>query len=203
MKSFLIILVSILVVTGCTSSINETQSSGLVIKEISPDKSSALAKQNLLQLTQVYELSPFIYTKNIRIQSDVTSHSHLVITLNTKNADNPKKLLSQFLHEQLHWWTQMNHANAQLAMNDLKKYFPEVPVKKGETAESTYLHLIICFLEYKALGFYIGEKDSKKIINEFKNKDKIYPWVYTQVLNKEKTINWAVKKNKILPPILF
>lgn len=198
MNQFLIVL--LILFWGCSTPQPESHPSGLMITEINPDKATALTKQNLLQLSQVYDLSPFYFTKKIHIQSKVVSHSHPVLVLNTKNAEFPKKLLSAFIHEEIHWWLTENKNRSTPAIKDLQKIYPKVPVTKGQNARSTYLHLIVCYIELKALSSYLGKEEGRKIITSIMKKDKFYPWVYYQVLYKDFAINKIVAKYKLVPP---
>lgn len=197
-----ILILPLLIVLGCAARKEPPHPSGLVVTETNPNKWTALTKQNLLHLAQVYDLSPFLYTKTIKIESRVIPHSHPVLTLNSRNAEAPKKLLSVFLHEQLHWWLTNNKVQTDLAIKDLKKIYPKAPVTKSMGPNSTYLHLIVCYLELKAVSFYLGKKDGREVISSIMNKDKIYPWIYNQVLNKDLAIQKIVKKHKLLPPPL-
>lgn len=200
MKWFLILTLFIL--SGCAARQEPPHPSGLVVTETNPNKWTALTKQNLLHLTQVYDLSPFIYTKNVKIESRVIPHSHPVLTLNSRNAENPKKLLSVFLHEQFHWWLTMNKTQTDLAIKDLKKIYPKAPVTKSDGPNSTHLHLIVCYLEMRAVSFYLGKKEGREVISSIMKKDKIYPWIYNQVLNRDSAIQKVVKKHKLIPPAL-
>lgn len=197
-----ILILPLLIVLGCAARKEPPHPSGLVVTETNPNKWTALTKQNLLHLAQVYDLSPFLYTKTIKIESRVIPHSHPVLTLNSRNAEAPKKLLSVFLHEQLHWWLTNNKVQTDLAIKELKKIYPKAPVTKSMGPNSTYLHLIVCYLELKAVSFYLGKKEGREVISSIMNKDKIYPWIYNQVLNKDFAIQKIVKKHKLLPPPL-
>lgn len=202
MKLILVILLFALAF-GCASrKKDEGHPSGLNIVEVKPNKWTAITKQNLLQLTQVYDLRPFLFTRKVKIQSRVIPHSHPVLTLNTRNAENPHKLLSVFLHEQLHWWLTKNPENTKEAVKLLKKYFPKAPVTKSLGADSTHLHLLVCYLELKALSHYMGKKEGREVVYSIMKKDKIYPWIYYQVLFRPSSIEKVVKKFKLLPPPL-
>ena len=185
---------------GCASTTPDETPSGLKITEVGPNKWTALTKQNLFHLAQVYDLTPVLFTKEVNIQSKVIPKSHPVLTLNTRNAEHPKRLLSSFLHEQLHWWAVMNNEKMNLAVKELKKIYPTAPITKGSGPNSTYTHLIICYLEYRTLAYYLGEKESREVISVIMKKDKIYPWIYFQVLNKAFAIKKVVQKHQLLPP---
>lgn len=189
---------------GCaTSSPDPTNSIGLIIDEKHPNKETAMVKQNLFHLAQVYDLRPFLYTKRIIIDPNVISHSHPVLTLNTRFAEYPHKLLSLWLHEELHWWMVEKGPEVKAAIKELKKIYPHMPrPSKILPPDSGHLHLIVCYLEVRAMQFYLGEKEAKKIIQQFIRKDKLYPWIYYQILHKPFPIKRIVERFKLLPPPL-
>jgi hypothetical protein len=161
------------------------------ISEINPNKWTAITRQNLEQLFQVYHLKPFLFTHDLQIQSQVVPHSHPVLTLNTRFAEQPNKLLSAFIHEQLHWWAKSKSESMDKAVLEMKVLFPQFP-KDG-------LHIIICFLEYKSMIHFVGKKEANKVLKDFINKDKIYPQIYTQVYLKYKPIEIIVNKYSLSP----
>lgn len=191
----ILIVFLLFVLCGCTTEPKKPAISGSVIRisEISPDKWTALARQNLEQLIQIYHLDPILFTRDINIQSNIETHSHPILSLNTRYAEYPNKLLSVFVHEQLHWWVDHKKQNVDKAIHEMKKIFPVLP------KDSTYLHLIICFLEYDAMIHYLKLKEANKILKDFIYKDKINSWINTQVYLKFKTINFIIKRNKLSP----
>ncbi len=199
MKHFLLILF-ILNLSGCTSGPEEKRvyEDVIEITEINPNRLTALTKQNLFHLAKVYELKPFLYTKQIHVQSYVVPHSHPILTINTRHAERPHHLLATWLHEEFHWWVGQNPAHNDRAIAQLKKIFPDIP-GGNVSPRSTYLHLIICYLEYRALVHFLGEKESRSIVRELIEKDKLYPWVYTQILEKSAVIGKVIVANKLLP----
>lgn len=199
MKYWPLILVCTVLFWGCATKEPESAPLGLEIVEITPNKWTAITKQNMLHLAQVYDLRPFLFTKKIHLQSQVIPHSHPVLTINTRNAENPKKILSVWLHEELHWWALQNSKNVNLAIKELKKIYPQAPATKSSGDNSTFLHLIICHLELKALSFYLGDKEAREVITDIMKKDKIYPWIYYQILYKDHAIKRLVRKYKLIP----
>ena len=91
-------------------------------------------------------------------------------------------------------------AEVELAIKDLRLLFPELP-KAGVAKDeySTYLHLIICFLEYDSLIFYLKKNEANKILKDLIYKDQIYPWIYKQVYTKQKEIESIVLKYTLRP----
>lgn len=198
----ILIVITLLLLAGCASGPESDHPSGLIVEEIAPDKSTALAKQNLLQLTQVYDLSPFLYTKRIQFKTGVETKSHPVILLNTRFADQPKKLLSSFLHEEMQWWLTQNKINSTLAVKDLAKLYPNPPSVKNSSKNATYYRLIVCYLELEALKHYLGNKEARAIMTSMMKKDKLYPWTYAQVLKRGAHIRKIVVHRQLLPLML-
>lgn len=191
MKCYLFLLLFIL--SSCAlDGDNELHPSGLEITEINPSRDSHIMKQNVLQIAQVYDLSPFLYTKKIQIKTDAVPQSHPVLTLNIRYTNYPHKILAVLLHEEFHWWTLMKKNETALVTADLKKIFP------GQTP-SVYNHLVVCHLEYEALKLYLGEKASRQIIQDFIRKEKLRPWTYSQVLLRPHIFKKILKKHNLTP----
>lgn len=202
MKIYFLLILTSLLLSSCASDKKEIHPSGLMIEEVNPDKMTALTKQNLLHLAQVYDLSPFLFTKKVRIEQKVIPTPYPVLTINTRNAEKPRNLLSVFLHEELHWWLDKNPKASADAINELKKIYPKAPQTQSYGKDSTYLHLIVCYLELRTLEFYLGKKEARNVITDLMKKDKIYPWIYYQILFKDFAVKKIVNKYKLLPPPL-
>lgn len=202
MKRFLLTIFTASLLWGCTTTPKRVYEDSLEITEINPNKFTYLAKQNLFHLAKVYDLRPFLFTKKIHIQSYVIPHSHPVLTLNTRHAETPHHLLSTWMHEEFHWWMGMKPRETDKAIAEFSKIYPKLPASEGKNKRSTYLHMAICFLEYRALVHFVGEKEARELLQELVAKDKIYPWVYTQVLNDETKIRKIIMADNLLPPPL-
>jgi hypothetical protein len=71
-------------------------------------------------------------------------------------------------HEQLHWYLDAHRSQTEAAEAELRKLYPKVPVGYPEGAqdeESTYLHLIDCYLEMKADQRLMGMDRAAKVMN--------------------------------------
>jgi hypothetical protein len=186
-------LISILLFASCaTREIEDPHPSGLEITEIKPNRDSHIMKQNVLQLAQVYDLSPFLYTKRIQIKTDAIPQSHPVLTLNIRYTNYPHKILAVLLHEQFHWWALNNKKKMDIAVVELKKMFPR-------QHPSVYQHFLICYLEHQAVRYYVGDKIATSIIYDFIRRDKIRPWIYSQVLLKHKIFKKIFTRYKLIP----
>lgn len=186
----LLILVSL---SSCSTKVPvSTPEPVLVVEEVKSNRKTTKTKQNLLHLFQIYDLAPFIFTKKIRIESMVVPHSHPILTLNSRYADEPYKLLAVFLHEQLHWWAASEQKAFDQGIKEMKNLFPQLPASAGTQVRNYYLHILICYLEYEALAHFIGKAETDKIHEEFIHKDRIYPWIYEQVKEKYTEIKKVV-----------
>lgn len=91
----------------------------------------------------------------------------------------------------------MNGENVGRVIADFKIIYPKVPKVGGARNEySTYLHLAVCYLEYKALSSFIGAEEARTILLDFATNDEIYPWIYKQVLERTSEIEVVLKKTQ-------
>lgn len=197
----------VLLISSCSTKRTQVPSTELArkeirITEINPNKWTAITRQNLEHLLQIYNISPLLFTHEIHIQSQVIPQSHPILTLNTRYAEDPHKLMSLLIHEQLHWWAAQNKEQFDKAIFDLKNLYPVLP-KEGiaKDEHSTYLHLAICFLEYETMIHFIKKPKANKILKDYIQKEKIYPWIYSEVYLKYKLIEEIMKRYNLSPEI--
>lgn len=190
---------------SCSSSQKEIgtkirTSKSLAITEVEPNKWTSITRQNLEHLFQIYDLTPYIFTFKVLIESKIVPESHPILKLNTRYAEEPNKLLSLFLHEQLHWWAELRKSDFDKAIAELKVLFPKLPAHGlAKDVNLNYLHLLICYLEYEASLHLMGKKEANKILKDLIYKDKVYPWIYKQVYLKFKSIKLIVEKYHLSP----
>ena len=114
--------------------------------------------RDMLQaLRRRHDLSRFEYTRVIRVVPGGDTFSHPILTLGNRFADNEDLLLSTYLHEQMHWylWHLGTPEKDPVApfFDELVRRYPEAPTELPDGArnyESTYLHLVINWLEVAA-----------------------------------------------------
>jgi hypothetical protein len=158
-------------------------------------KSEAQAKERLRRLLRQYDLSKWIFTRKVLIEDGVIPHSHPVLTLDTK--EDGDVLLATFVHEQIHWFLSANFDRTGKAKAELRAIYPKVPVGSPDGArnkESSYLHLIVNYLEYEAMRELVGEARAKKV---FAGKG-YYRWIYRTVLTDSGRVKDVVERNKLL-----
>jgi hypothetical protein len=144
-------------------------------------------RDQLRRILATYDLSPWVFTRRIRIQSRVIPHSHPVLTLNTRYLDSDTLQAATLLHEQLHWPLAERGAATDSAIADLRALYPAVPSGPPEGARdeySTYLHLLVCTLELDAVSTVFGEAVARRVLADWRH----YTWVYREVLARPEPI---------------
>lgn len=187
----------------CQMTWAQTESPRLEIALKHNDDRERRTKQQLRRFLATYDLSRWLFTTKVVIDSDpnVIPHSHPVLTLNTRHLKDDDLLLSTFVHEQLHWFFTQKSKETEEAVKELKTSFPKVPVGFPEGArneESTYLHILVCYLEHQANKELLGELKARQVI-EFWKLDH-YTWIYKTVSEQERTIGAILRKHNLFPP---
>lgn len=138
--------------------------------------------EQVRRLLEEYPLDDWIFTDKVIVEADVIPHSHPVLTLNTRYVDDDVSQLATFIHEQFHWWAAEHEAVIDGGIAALRAHYPDAPGRAGGGARdqhSTYLHLIVCDIEYARLAEQIGDARARTVIEGWRH----YPWVYERVLN--------------------
>jgi len=143
------------------------------------------ARDLLIKQRSEYDLSKWEYTKEVRIAPYEIPHSHPVLTLNARLVDGPSKdeeaFLSTYIHEQLHWaLDDYRPSETEEAIQVLRKKYPDfhegLPVTAKNEA-SSYLHLIVNWLELTVMTDLIGIAPAKNLMARFHHYTKIYETV--------------------------
>lgn len=168
----------------------------ITLAGVMPEREAA-AKTQLERILQQYDLTKYFFTKQILIESQTIPHSHPVLTLNTKYLNNDKEVLSIFIHEQLHWFEHLHQDSIKNAITNLKEIYTDVPVgfpNGARSEESTYLHLIICWLEYYELKLVVRESEAKNIIEQHDH----YLWIFQTVIDDYSQLEEIITRNNLL-----
>ncbi len=158
-------------------------------------------RDQLRRLLRTYDLRQWLFTRDVLIQSGATPHSHPVLTLNTRYVDDDTAQLATFVHEQLHWFLtdHVERAKIAAATHELRALYPTVPTTLPEGARgerSTYLHLIVCYLELQALTELLGEPRARQQLESWTH----YTWVYRTVLTETERIGDLVRRHGVVVP---
>lgn len=157
-------------------------------------KSEMQTKVELQRLLRQYDLSKWTFTRKIMIEDNVIAHSHPVLTLNTRWI--AEDLLATYVHEQIHWFLSDNRKRTEQGIAELKEIYPKVPVGNPDGARneySTYLHLIVNYLEYQAMKELIGEAKTRELLAG----KRYYKWIYKTVLNDSARLKEIVERYEL------
>ncbi len=140
-------------------------------------------------MLETYDLSKWAHTDRVQNDSSTISHSHPILTLNTRWVGRGDQILASFLHEQIHWLLSSRQDKVDAAIRDLRALYPQAPKSPPDGArdeKSTYLHLIVNYLEYQALKELLGPARATTVLEE--RQQVFYVWIYRKVLSDTKQI---------------
>jgi hypothetical protein len=178
----------------------QTNSVQLEINLKNDDSRERQTKEQLQRLVAKYDVSNWVFTRKVIIESGVIPHSHPTLTLSTRHLKDDDLLLSTFVHEQFHWYLGEKAKETEEAYKELKTIFPKVPAgfpEGGNDEESTYIHIFVCYLEYQAVKELLGELRASQVM-EFWATDH-YTWIYKTVLERGREIGSLMRKHKLAP----
>jgi hypothetical protein len=159
----------------------------------------AQTKAQLERLIKTYDLSAWSFTNKIEIDEKAIPHSHPVLTLHARHLKDDDLLLSTYVHEQIHWHFTSKRKESEEAFKELRAMFPNPPDKAPEGSrdlESTYLHLFVCYLEYRAVRELLGELRAKQVMDFWATDH--YLWVYKTVVERRRDIGGILIKHKLM-----
>lgn len=161
-------------------------------------KAEEQTREQLLGLFHRYDLARWFFTPEIQIEEGSISHSHPVLTLNTRYLDDEDLLLADYVHEQLHWFSKDGTGRVTTAMRELEDLYPNQPVSfpvgSGDRF-GTYLHLVICYLEYAALIDLLGEERARGAVA----RRHVYSGIYATVVAEYDRIGAVIARHHALP----
>lgn len=159
--------------------------------------------RDMLQaLRRRHDLSRYEYTRLVRIMPGGDTFSHPMLTLGNRFAENEDLLLSTYLHEQMHWylWYLGTPEQDPVApfLDELVRRYPEAPTELPDGArnyESTYLHLVINWLEVAATSEFIGRVRACAVAET----QRTYRWIYRTVLRDWDALAELYERNGLVP----
>lgn len=163
------------------------------------DEREREALDQLERLLQTYDLGKWAFTRRVHIESGTIPHSHPVLTLNTRHLDRDDLALATFLHEQIHWFEVARREASAKAIAELKERYPSVPADHPEgcgSEASTYLHLIICPLEMRAVREVLGLRAADEVLDFWIGDH--YKWVYRKVKEEGPVIEAILERHGLL-----
>jgi hypothetical protein len=152
-------------------------------------------RNQLRRLSTTYNLEPWIFQQVIRIDAASSGSSEPIITLSTQHIGNDLALLREFLHEQIH--IPIRGPSLLEAMDKLRQRYPNAPTELpqgGPSADVTYLHLVVNWLELDAMTQLLGREKARQIASEVGH----YTWIYDKVLEETQQIGAILAKNDLV-----
>jgi hypothetical protein len=143
-----------------------------------------------------FDLTPWLFTRRILIDEKAIPHSHPVLTVGYGDHDDDNLLLSNFVHEQLHWWLVAHQPATDAAVAELRQIFPGLPIGGTDGAQdeqSSYLHLIVNYLEYQGDKVLLGDQKAADVMAFWK--DDHYRVIYKTMLESEDVVGRVVAKH--------
>jgi hypothetical protein len=146
-----------------------------------------------------HDLSRFEYTRHLRVAPYEIPHSHPVLTLNARLYD-PEEILCEYLHEQMHWYVERLGCAEEGSplMAELIRRYPKAPVGFPEGADdeySTYLHLLVNWLEIEAASQFMSRERAEEIARNTHH----YRWMYRNVLSDWRSLEELFRAHGIVP----
>jgi catechol 2,3-dioxygenase-like lactoylglutathione lyase family enzyme len=142
-------------------------------------------RDQLVELFERHDLSPFEFTEVVRIEDGAVPHSHPVLTLSTRSP-NESALLSTYLHEQLHWFS--SGCASPDGEAELFRRYPDEEI-------GTYIHLHVCWLELDALARYMPRDE----VQRFLLSKPYYQDIYRRVVDDDAALGEMYRRYGMVP----
>jgi hypothetical protein len=140
------------------------------------------AMKRLERIVTQYDISPYVFTNKIVVESQVIPHSHPILTLNSFPYTDDNIVLETFIHEQLHWFFESRQEDVDGAVEELKQKYPNAPWGPPVGCvdqTSTYEHLLLCWLSNQAMHRLVGTDAAAKVLYYLQNHH--YIWVNQEI----------------------
>ena len=193
-KPFLLILTSLSIIASTFAQ------SKIEISLKNNTVAEAQTRTQLQRLIAAYDLSKWTFTDKVQVDEKAIPHSHPILTMSARHIKDDELLLSTYVHEQIHWHLVQMSKETDDAVHELHVMFPKVPAGGDEGAtdeQSTYLHILVIYLEYRADRELMGELKAKQVM-EFWSGDH-YTWIYKTVLERAPEIGRIAFKYRLVP----
>lgn len=153
-------------------------------------------QRQIKKLVAKHDLGAWLFTRHILVDEGAIPHSHPVLTLHTRHLGEPERLLSTFLHEQIHWLFSGNEQATKRAKDDLRDIYARLPVgypDGGRTSESSYLHLLVILFEYESLRHFLGAEPARNVMRFWSGDH--YRRLYSIVLERHDAIRQVAARH--------
>ena len=156
----------------------------------------------LQALRRRHDLARYEYTRIVRVVPGSDTFAHPVLTIGNRFAESEDLLLSTYLHEQMHWylWHLGTPEMDPVApfFDELVRRYPEAPTELPDGArnyESTYLHLVVNWLEVAATAEFIGRVRACAVADT----QRTYRWIYRTVRRDWDALQELYERHGLVP----
>lgn len=138
--------------------------SGLIVQvaRLAPE---AIKAHTLLEsLCARYDVTPFFFTRRVRIDPDGEARPRPVLTLGTGSLRDPPRFLAEFLGQQMEWFLAAREEAAKAAAAALAAAFPEFHAQNPELAETPaalFRRVAAAWLELEAMLRFFAPEDAE------------------------------------------
>lgn len=133
----------------------------------------------LSDVIAAHDVRPWLFTDLVRVDARIRGGFSHPLTLNPKLlVGRAASALTNFLHEQLHWIDAAPAIDSATTEAAARWPDPPPPPAGGHDAESSWLHVSICTLEYLSLSQLIGQTAAEQELGQHE----YYSWLYSQIL---------------------
>lgn len=132
----------------------------------------------LAAVLDAHDLRRWMFTDVVTVDESVRGgFSHPLTIGLTRLTRRPAMALTTFLHEQLHW---IEGPGTDGATAEASQRWPEPPPPPAgcHSAQSTWLHMSVCALEYQSLSEVLGQAEASAELAQQVS----YSWLYEQIL---------------------
>jgi hypothetical protein len=150
----------------------------------------------LRAVLDTYDLRRWMLTDLVIIDDTIVGgFSHPLTISPPRLIRRPALALTTFLHEQLHW---MDVPGTDSATDEASKRWPDPPPPPAGclSAESTWLHMSVCALEYQSLAEIIGAPAAAEELAQHT----VYSWLYGQILANPVWFSDYLGRHGLRPP---
>jgi hypothetical protein len=142
-----------------------------------------------------YDLRRWMLTDLVTIDDTIIGGFSHPLTLSPPRLRRPGLALTTFLHEQLHW---MESPGTESAIAEASERWPDPPPLPAgcRSAESTWLHMSVCALEYQSLAEIIGSTAAAEELSQHR----VYSWIYSQILEDPVWFSDYLDRHGLRPP---
>jgi hypothetical protein len=143
--------------------------------------------ERLRELLDTLDVDRWIFSPRVIVKDRVIPHSHPTVTVRAGDPDD--QLLANYVHENIHWYVVERDEAYQAALAEIRLAWPDLPIVPPEGARdeaSTWLHVVVCALEYKAMQEILGEGRARELFEFWATHH--YKAIYRLVLAEDERI---------------